>query len=73
MIEDEFIMFHAVFCSHLAKELIFMPKAQLDDETIYLCFVRASAGKVNMIKILKGLETGRHVTNDHFEVRGDNF
>jgi len=57
-IEDDFVMFLAVFLSHIAQDLIVAPTSRPDDGIIHLSMVRAPVSRVRLLKLFDAMEDG---------------
>ncbi|KAF8361696.1 sphk-1 [Pristionchus pacificus] len=66
VIEDEFVGVYAMAASHIANDGPMQPRAMLDDERIYLSFIRKRdlPSRASLIKMLIALEKGNHLKMD---------
>lgn len=59
-VDDEFVMVHAAYTSHLASDCHFIPEAKLNDGIIYLVLVRNGISRMQLAKFLLNMSTATH-------------
>jgi len=59
-IEDEFSCVYAVYQAYISRTTKFAPKSKLDDQTIYLTYVRGKLSVKQKIEFLLAIEDGSH-------------
>uniref|UniRef100_A0A914VUA4 DAGKc domain-containing protein n=1 Tax=Plectus sambesii TaxID=2011161 RepID=A0A914VUA4_9BILA len=66
VMNEDFVLIHAITMSHIGSDGPYMPCAQLDDDRIYLTYVtkRELSNRVSMLKCLADIETSKHLNYD---------
>ncbi|GMT14347.1 hypothetical protein PFISCL1PPCAC_5644, partial [Pristionchus fissidentatus] len=66
VIEDEFVGVYAVARSHISNEGPMQPRAMMDDQRIYLSYIRKRdlPSRTSLLKMLIALEKGNHLKMD---------
>lgn len=59
-IEDKFACVYAVYLSHISRKTHFSPKSTLNDQLIYLTYIRGRLSTRKVIKFLLAIDTGTH-------------
>uniref|UniRef100_A0A915DN20 DAGKc domain-containing protein n=1 Tax=Ditylenchus dipsaci TaxID=166011 RepID=A0A915DN20_9BILA len=65
-IEDEFVLVYAVYLSHISTQAYYMPKAQLNESTIWLTYILKSElpSRLALYHFLNSMEQGTHLDAD---------
>ncbi|KAI1283820.1 Sphingosine kinase 2 [Halotydeus destructor] len=60
-IDDEFVIVHAVYQSHISKDCFFAPEARIDDAIIWLLFINGNVNRGQVAQFLIAMDSGTHV------------
>lgn len=61
VIDDEFVMVHAAYLSHLGSDCYFARQSQLNDGIIWLCVIKGGIPRTQLLSFLLGLSSGTHI------------
>ena len=61
VIKDKFVMFCALYQTHLGSDLLTVPSARLADGVIHLMFVREGVSRASLLRILTSFSSGAHI------------
>ncbi|XP_030385372.1 sphingosine kinase 2 [Scaptodrosophila lebanonensis] len=65
--EGQFVMMHAAYQTHLGTDCHFVPKAQLNDGTIYLIIIRTGISRPQLLNFLINMSSGTHLPEKNGE------
>lgn len=60
-VTGEFLFITAAYVTHLSSSVLFSPESTLDDETIYLFYVKADVSFYQVLQFLLKMENGLHI------------
>lgn len=63
-IEDDFILFVALYQTHIAQDMVAAPDSKLDDGVIYLSFMRGNVSRIKLIQLLNAMQEARPPADD---------
>ncbi|XP_050535384.1 sphingosine kinase 1-like isoform X2 [Daktulosphaira vitifoliae] len=62
ILEEEFVMIHASYLSHISEDLILAPNSKLNDGVIWLLIVKSGISRASFLQFLLALSTGNHLS-----------
>ncbi|VVC27919.1 Hypothetical protein CINCED_3A011924 [Cinara cedri] len=57
VIEDEFVMIHASYLSHISEDVILAPKSKLNDGVIWLLIIKNGISRTTLLQVNTSFET----------------
>ncbi|XP_027841893.1 sphingosine kinase 2-like isoform X1 [Aphis gossypii] len=68
VVEDEFVMIHASYLSHISEDVILAPKSKLNDGVIWLLVIKNGISRTTFLQFLLGLSSGNHLAVPNVEM-----
>ncbi|XP_015379355.1 PREDICTED: sphingosine kinase 2-like [Diuraphis noxia] len=68
VVEDEFVMIHASYLSHISEDVIIAPKSKLNDGVIWLLVIKNGISRTTFLQFLLGLSSGNHLAVPNVEM-----
>lgn len=65
VIEDEFVMVHATYQTHLSLDCYFSPASKLNDGIIWLLVMKGGVSRAELTTFLIGMSNGTHLPKTH--------
>uniref|UniRef100_A0A336LSK5 CSON003222 protein n=1 Tax=Culicoides sonorensis TaxID=179676 RepID=A0A336LSK5_CULSO len=65
IIEDEFVMVHPTYQTHLSTDCYFCPQSKLDDGIIWLLIIRGGITRSELTTFLIGMSNGTHLPKNN--------
>lgn len=64
VLEDDFVLFVALYQTHIAQDMVAAPDSKLDDGVIHLLFVRGSVSRIKLIQLLNAMQAAQPPLDD---------